>query len=82
MREWDAVRGLLDESPSLRRHVPELARQKLPIARSTAAIDIEAYGEDATAGLIRLDPANDLVERVLDDDFIPHPPASPTSTSA
>ena len=82
MRERDAVRGLLDESPSLLRHLPDLARQKMLIARRTAAIDIEAYGEHAAAGLIRLDSAADLIERVLDDDFIPHPPSSPTSASA
>lgn len=85
-RTRSALGRILDDSPSLRRAVPELLADAEVAARHEAATALEEHGEAGPAELIRSGAGPDVARRALDDDFMPPPPTGqppkPTSTPA
>ena len=76
VRERRRVRLLLEDSPSLRAQVERLSVQALEDALDDARRSLIAYGEKDAAKAIADNSNGELVGRVLEDDFIPHPPGA------
>ena len=72
-RERKLVARLLKESPSLRPQVATLIEEYADLARDSAASSLAEYGEIEAAALVEAGLGGDLVDRVLDEDFIPYP---------
>lgn len=79
------LRGILADSPSLRREVPAYLQEMSSEVRRDTADALSRYGETEAAARILDGEGPEIERRVLDETFIPSAPApgpGPTSTSA
>ena len=73
-RERRQIGLLTEDSPGLRRLIPELIQVVLADAQGYAGDALEHFGENDAATRLRNDAVDELIERVLDDGFIPNRP--------